>query len=124
MKPAGTTTLVFAAMLVLTSPATAQRFILQGNELFEACVTGVDEKDDTLHLLCSGYVWGVADTDTEFQGCTTNRQIHGREMREVVTNYVRAHPEHRDLPAAVQVKIALFSGFCPGRSVTIPGIVE
>lgn len=113
------------SVLALAAPASAaERFVIQGDELFDACVTGVEAKDDARHSICTGYVWGVADMDLDFKNCTAQRQIHGKQMREVVTNYVKAHPEHRDLPGAVQVRLALFAAFCPSTKLTISGVVE
>jgi len=117
--------LTFAgSVLALAAPASAERFVIDGNELFSACVTSVEAKDDARHSICTGYVWGVADMDSDFKNCTAQRQIHGKQMREVVTNYVKAHPEHRDLPGAVQVKLALFGAFCPNTKLNISGVVE
>lgn len=117
--------LTFAGtILALAAPASAERFVIDGDELFSACVTSVEAKDDARHSICTGYVWGVADMDLDFKNCTALRQIHGKQMREVVTNYVKAHPEHRDFPGAVQVRLALFAAFCPSTKLTIPGLLN
>ena len=63
----------------------------------------MEKKDDVPFGVCMGFVWGVADMDQEFKSCIGDRRVHGRQIREVVSNYIRAHPEHRDLPGVTQV---------------------
>ena len=87
--------------------------------MFDTCVTGVETDDNTPYGICIGFVWGDADMDHDFKACISDRLIRGREMREVVTNYIKAHPEHRGLPGVLQVRLALFAAFCPDTELTI-----
>ena len=41
--------------------------------------------------------------------------VEALAAHEVVTNYLKAHPEHRDLPGLDQVRLALFSAYCPSE---------
>ncbi len=97
-------------------PASAYKYIIGGDEVFEFCVSLVEAKNDLAQMTCAGYVWGVVDfmyrNDQEWQRCVEGRDLHGKQLREVVTNYLKAHPEHRDLPGLEQVRLALFSAYC------------
>ena len=99
-------------------PASAARQIIDGGELFEFCVSGVQANNDALQTACAGYIWGIVDymyrNDREWIECVGLRSI-GQESRQVVTDYLKAHPEHRDLPGLEQVRLALFSAYCPGE---------
>lgn len=61
--------------------------------------------------LCSMYVAGVADgifhAETGKSRTLCRGDLTNRDARKIVTDYLRAHPELRELAAAVVVQLAL-----------------
>jgi hypothetical protein len=83
-----------------------------GHKLFSYC-TGTEE----LQLVCSGYVSGVLDTLAIYRNllkrgivCLPGSVTMG-EAKDVVVNWLRAHPEERQFTAAGSVTAALQETF-------------
>ena len=78
-----------------------------GNDLAERLQRG-----DSIGL---GYVIGVADTlqmaQTPGKHICVSTEATAGQMKKVVMNYLDAHPERLDQPAAVLISSALIGGF-------------
>ena len=111
--------LVLAAGLLLPVPVSSQTgtvpalFSTSGNELFRSCTDGFA----TSRSLCNGYVAGVADTIEAMNswGVTTTvclqEHVSNEQIKDIVTQYLTAHPETRHLGAAGLVVHALHNAF-------------
>jgi Rap1a immunity proteins len=83
-------------------------YLKDGNRLFTDCSAPVGSQD---RMGCIGYVTGITDALTLLQVvCTPDHSTVG-QMLDVVLNQLRAHPEMRHLPAALQARLALQQAF-------------
>ena len=77
-----------------------------GNELFKRCSrTGADL------LFCQGYIAGIADTLELTAEICLPQNSDLRQSSDVVTNYLRGHPETRHRAAASEAADALKQAF-------------
>jgi Rap1a immunity proteins len=101
------------ALLVATGllwPVSAQEFgyFENGNKLLDECNADLSTPQSGS---CIGYVMGVADALTSLRViCTPDHSTVG-QMRDIVKNQLRAHPERRHLPAATEARLALQQAF-------------
>jgi len=95
---------VFALHIACVHDAKAQyRSFVSGNELFD----GLQYAQDTWqYRYAAGYIFGVADTGngTWF---TFSPKVDRHKVLDTVTKYLVAHPQERNLPAAMAVVRAL-----------------
>ena len=88
-----------------------------GNDLFGVCSDG----REFLQGYCQGYAVGVADVATAMNAMKENgypipsacipKQVKTEQVRDVVVQYLNAHPEKRHEPAAARTLIALQAAF-------------
>lgn len=79
-----------------------------GNKLFEFC----EKTDDVSFGFCFGYVSGVVDaTFDEGHYCWSAPGVKSQQLKDVVTLWLRDHPEKRHLPADELVATALKEKF-------------
>ena len=90
------------------------RFFATGNDLFRFCSAG----GATSESLCNGYVAGVVDTVGVFEaifGVTkitcVEKNVSNEQVKQIVMQYLTAHPETRHLGAAGLVFAALQPAF-------------
>lgn len=110
------TVLVFAAGLLSPACAFSQEIMgfASGNELFEECNRGGVGSD-----YCYGYIQGAHDgavstvraLNIEHGPFCLPREAKKTQIVDVVTNYLRAHPEQRHYAAADLVTSALITAF-------------
>ena len=79
-----------------------------GNELHESCQR---PESPASRGLCSGYIVGVADTLKNLGAFCWPRGSTRGQVTDVVTLYLRDHPEKRHLPAYELVTAALKEKF-------------
>lgn len=101
------------ALICLSTPAAAQdsglAFFQTGNDLHADCssITPSDRR------FCEGYAMGAFDgmvAATDLNGITIispPKKVTGRQVTDIVTQYLREHPEHRHFPAGALVYIAI-----------------
>jgi hypothetical protein len=89
---------------------------LNGNKLLALCEGDTGGRTD-----CIAYLEGVVDgwrfvnylADPDTPVCAADAV--GNQLRDVVVNYLKAHPEHRDDPAAALVTDAITEAWhCSG----------
>jgi hypothetical protein len=100
-------TLVLAAGLFWPAPAFSQAlpgYFMSGNELYTDCTASLDTME---RHFCLGYVVGITDGSNFHGAMCVPSGVTRDQITDVVTNYLRAHPEGRDHSAAEQVLIAL-----------------
>ncbi|HDN9016730.1 TPA: hypothetical protein P2I01_003634 [Aeromonas salmonicida] len=89
---------------------------LDGNMLYERCTT--KEEDQVYYLNasdCQGYITGVADAFDGYSFCIPN-QVRRRQNVDIVTKYLRDHPEDRHQDAHILTAHALSLAFpCPTK---------
>jgi len=108
-------TLVLTAGLLWPVSVSSQqaRFFATGNDLFRFCSAGVA----TSQSLCNGYVAGVVDTVGVFQAIGVTKitcvelNVTNEQVKQIVVQYLTAHPETRHLGAAGEVVQALQKAF-------------
>jgi hypothetical protein len=98
--------------LAFTLPANAQvlaNSALDGNQVLTACTSA------KTHDYCIGYVTGVVDgifyAEGTKQHICPEPGVLTQQVRDVVINYLKAHPEHRHAGAAGLVFNALYEKF-------------
>jgi hypothetical protein len=95
--------------LALAGEANAQIGAYEtGNELYTWCTTAASEAH------CLSYILGVSDTISSYQGLKLAKTIvcapkgvTGGQIRDVVVNYLKAHPEERHTSASSSILVAL-----------------
>jgi Rap1a immunity proteins len=89
---------------------------LNGNKLLALC-----EGDHAMPTDCIAYIEGVADdwrfmnylSDPDTPVCAADAV--GNQLRDAVVNYLKAHPENRDDPAAALITDAITEAWhCSG----------
>jgi len=94
--------LVFAALLCSTS-SLAQGF-LHGDDLYRFCKMA----DDTLErTTCIAFIIGAVDALTETHEVCLPKDVVGKQVVDIVTNYLLSHPETRANAAATEVDASL-----------------
>jgi hypothetical protein len=86
-------------------PAT---IFITGNALLDLC------NNDAAALFCLGYVAGVVDDMTMARGAEQTclpADVTGSQLKDVVLNYIRSHPENRHYPAPLLVLSAFEDAF-------------
>jgi Rap1a immunity proteins len=103
---------VAMALTVLTGEARADggRGFYDGNKLYEICIsTNVYDEG-----VCLGYVEGVVD-HMDWMRLTGPQCIpagtEARQVRDVVINYLRDHPEDRSYTANAMVRFAVYQAW-------------
>ena len=98
------------APFVLIRPANAQQpdlslSFLKGNALYEKC-TGQVQADK---MFCLGYIDGVVEIffGTKHGPPCPPAGISDQQVKDVVINYLKAHPEKRNYTAATTVVVAV-----------------
>jgi hypothetical protein len=112
-----------AAIFILTAtPSFADRYI-SGNDLYPLCsatpenVPGDQQANaSTQWGFCRGYIAGVADILENrevagYRACMPAPTVEIGQLAEVVTNFLRDHPDERQLTAASNVAFALSKAF-------------
>ena len=112
-----------AAIFILTAtPSFADRYI-SGNDLYPLCsaapenVPGDQQANaSTQWGFCRGYVAGVADILENrevagYRACISAPTVEIGQLADVVTSFLRDHPEERHLTAASNVALALSKAF-------------
>jgi hypothetical protein len=112
-----------AAIFILTAtPSFADRYI-SGNDLYPLCsatpenVPGDQQANaSTQWGFCRGYIAGVADILENgevggYRACIPAPTVEIGQLAEVVTNFLRDHPDERHLTAANNVAFALSEAF-------------
>lgn len=94
--------------------ATARGFV-DGNELWNQCDKNADSYP---HIMCMAYIVGVADV---YSNQTANnmclpKNATEEQLADVVTKYLRQHPEERHYTAQSDVLVALAEAFPCNRS--------
>jgi len=77
---------------------------MDGNRLLEVCLNRANL--DSHFGDCLGYTSGVADTAQSVTICLPQNARRG-QVRDIVINYLREHPERRTLSSHVLVQEAL-----------------
>lgn len=100
--------------LALACAPDAHANFLDGNELRDRCESARPEAVNT----CLGYLTGVADAEDAAPSWKLQkslfclpRGVSGNQLRAVVVDYFRAHPEEEDFNAAIVVGNAFLEAF-------------
>jgi hypothetical protein len=106
------TALVLAAGLLWPVSALAQNDVsgfLTGNGLYQNCTSS----NDLDKAICLGYVMGVTEgLQSRHTTCVPKGAgVSGGQIMDVVTNYLRDHPEARHYAAFSEVELALKKAF-------------
>lgn len=103
-------------LLLASSAANGRDYWITGNTLWEACSSAKPSSD------CHSYLAGVVDATLLLQRQGGARQllcfpdgVAGAQLTDLVTQYLRAAPERRHLPAASLVHEAITRAFPCGR---------
>ena len=117
-----TTCLATIFILVASSSSFAERYI-SGNDLYPLCsatpenVPGEQQANvSTQWGFCRGYVAGVADILENrevagYRACIPTPTVEIGQLGDIVTNFLREHPEERNLTGANIVALALSQAF-------------
>ena len=87
--------------------------LVTGNELFRYC----SDRSGASQNVCGAYVAGVEDAVEVFNGIGAGKiaclQLHvtNDQLKDIVMQYLTAHPEARHLSAAGEVMLALQGAF-------------
>jgi hypothetical protein len=102
--------MVVAAGLLWPVAAISQdgsNYFVTGNLLYDQCTAS----SETTRALCLSYVGGATDAfDIDGTVCVP-RGVTVPQVKDVIVNYLTAHPEHRHLPAAALIVTALGQAF-------------
>ena len=98
-----TRTIMIALALSCFTVGRAAAGFVDGNKLFSDC-EGQSGGGDSAWGVCVGYVMGAADASETI--CLPNGVTVG-QVRDVVTMYLRNHPERRHYAASSLVETAL-----------------
>lgn len=103
------------AAMMIAAPAHAEKdvpFFVTANALYEAC------QSDAQKQFCYGFIGGAVDSFETFRSLSklspclrANASVV--QIKDLVLNYYRDHPEKRDFSAAPFVVLSLGAGFCP-----------
>ena len=93
---------VFAALFWSTT-SLAQGF-LHGDDLYKSCKMA----DETLErTTCIGFIIGAVDALTKTHEICLPKDVVGKEVVDIVINYLLSHPETRANAAATEIDAAL-----------------
>ena len=112
-----------AAIFILTATPSFADGYISGNDLYPLCsatpenVPGDQQANaSTQWGFCRGYIAGVADILENgevagYRACRAAPPVEIGQLAEVVTNFLRDHPDERQLTAASNVAFALSKAF-------------
>lgn len=105
-------------LVTAETPASAGAFE-SGNSLYARCSTAVEDAVDVDAIACAGYISGISDalsvTDIYgFRACIPDSATRA-QVRDIVKEFLRRHPETRHLAAAPLAAHALANAFPCGR---------
>ena len=103
--------LLIGVCYVSFSTSTSQAQFKNGNRLYEDCTGDVRTMGPGI---CMGYIAGMADDilfDESREQICLRAGITVKQVVDVVTNWLAAHPEDRDMPASSLVRFALRKAF-------------
>lgn len=108
---------VYAAIAIAPMPGKAHALFVDGNTLYGDC-TNTGNGRAFASGYCLGYIVAATDgiefSDVYFRDrerCWSATVTQG-QMRDVVVNYLRDHPEKRHLSATTSIRVAVQSAFC------------
>ena len=97
--------LVVSGIAVSGSLDAAKTEFVTGNTLYGWCISA-NSRD-----ICTAYVMGVVDQDAFPTGLHAyfclRSEVTGIQLKDVVLKHLQEHPESRDLPASIEVNVAL-----------------
>lgn len=107
-----------AALLVFVSKARSQTLDPSGTQLYKFCVTkpAEDPLGGGSGMFCLGYLTSMRNVMASGSPLAGQRacipaKADGNQIVDVVTNYIRSHPDTRHLPAYVLVSRAFSASF-------------
>ncbi len=95
--------LVAAAALLWSAPSFSQGF-LHGDDLYNFCTKAEQTPAKTT---CAAFILGAADALTGTHDICLPKEIIGKQVMEIVVDYLRSHPETRQNTAASEIGAAL-----------------
>jgi hypothetical protein len=111
--------LLLALTLTVASSAQAEptiHFFVDGNSLLSACT----DPAPNMQSYCLGYIEGVADWLNVLyhldngNGCVPP-EVTGIQIRDVVLNHLRTHPQDRHWEGSTLTVIAINKAWCPAK---------
>jgi Rap1a immunity proteins len=95
--------LVFVAALFWSSSSLSQGF-LHGDDLYRFCKMADETPERTT---CIAFIIGAVDALTETHEVCLPNDVVGKQVVDIVVNYLLSHPETRANAAATEVDAAL-----------------
>jgi hypothetical protein len=100
---------VFLIVALLVLGSASARADLSAGDLFDSCTS----KETPSQIMCLWFVMGVREGmrwgSRESKTCVLDTEIatDGQTLKEIVVEYIRARPQHKDKPAGLLAMVAL-----------------
>ena len=101
------TTIAAMAGLLLVTPAMADEWSFTGNQLYESCHESRYDCATFAAGVMAGMFIGKMNTLAARQVCLPNQTLTFGQLSNVITKYLRNHPEQRHEPAFLLVGLAI-----------------
>lgn len=99
---------LFMPMSAFSQNAGPTTSFKNGIQLYQSC-TATSEPEKT--SFCIGYVMGVSDSLQSLHLTCAPQEATGRQVTDLVVNYLRDHADARQYVAAQEVTLALVKAF-------------
>ena len=104
---------LIATGLLILVPTICQaepvRAYMSGNDLFDTCSVASDRT--FLQGTCDGYIVGAIDAMQDSKTTCVPAGVVIKQLRDVVVQYLQAHPEERQYTAAGIIREAISEAF-------------
>ena len=100
--------LAVIAALFLSTPSLSQAF-LHGDDLYRFCKMADETPERTT---CVAFIIGAVDALTGTHELCLPKDVIGKQVVEIVVNYLLGHPETRQHPATSEIDAALKRYHC------------
>lgn len=113
---------LLGASATFGAPASAAGYFISGNALLRHCMASLEtQAGQASQMFCTAYVQGVVDSEAWFgpelknvgktSGVCAPERAEAGQAVEIVTAYLRGHPEERASNASTVVVAALFAAW-------------
>jgi Rap1a immunity proteins len=106
--------LLVPTALFWSTPSFSQGF-LHGNDLYRFCTM----PDNTQgKATCAAFIIGAVDAFTGTHDICLPKDVIGKQVMDIVINYLRSHPETQNDTAASEINVALERFHCANSNLS------
>jgi hypothetical protein len=107
--------LLVTAALLCSTPSFAQGF-LHGRDLYSFCAIADETLETAGKATCVAFIIGAVDAFTRTHDICLSKDVIGKQVTDIVIDYLRNHPQTRNYTAASEIDEALKRFHCSNSS--------